>query len=59
MQKHSDFEEMLLAFNAAGVTYLVLGAFAVTAHARPRATGDIDFWVDTSAGNARRVFQFG
>lgn len=41
MQSYSDFEEILLAFTAAGVRNLIVGAFAVAAHARPRATGDI------------------
>jgi hypothetical protein len=57
MQSNSDFEEILLAFNAASVDYLVVGAYAVAAHARPRATGDIDLWVERSADNARRVFR--
>ncbi len=57
MQTNSDFEEILLAFNAAGVSYLVVGAYAVAAHSRPRATGDIDLWVETSAENARRVYR--
>lgn len=57
MQSYSDFEEILLAFNAAGVKYLVVEAYAVAAYARPRATGDIDLWVETSPGNARRVFR--
>jgi len=56
MQSNSDFEEILLAFNAASVRYLVIGAYAVAAYARPRATGDIDLWVESSADNARRVY---
>ena len=56
MQGNSDFEEILLAFNAAEVNCLVVGAYAVAAYSRPRATGDIDLWVDLSADNARRVF---
>jgi hypothetical protein len=56
MQSNSDFEEILLAFNAAGVKYLVIGAFALAAYTRPRATGDIDLWVEASPDNARRVF---
>jgi hypothetical protein len=46
----------LLAFNAAGVKYLVIGAFAVAAYGRPRATGDIDLWIGTDKDNATRVF---
>ena len=56
MRSNSDFEEILLAFNAAEVRYLVVGAYAVAAHARPRATSDIDLWVDGTDENARRVF---
>ena len=57
MQTNSDFEEILLAFNAARVKYLVVGAYAVGAHSRPRATGDIDLWIDVSPDNASRVYR--
>jgi hypothetical protein len=56
MQTNSEFEEILLALNDAGAKYLVVGAYAVAAHSRPRATGDIDLWVEPSAENARHVF---
>jgi hypothetical protein len=52
----SDWTELLAAFNAAGVRYLVVGAFAYGRYARPRATGDLDLWVDRRAENARRVY---
>lgn len=57
MQSYSDFEEILQAFNAAGVKYLVIGAFAVAAYARPRATGDIDLWVEPTSDNSRRIYR--
>ncbi len=57
MQSNSDFEEILLAFNAASVNYLVIGAYALAAYARPRATGDIDLWVEASTDNARCVYR--
>jgi hypothetical protein len=57
MQSNSDFEEIVLAFNAAEVNYLIVGAYALAAHTRPRATGDIDLWVEASSANARRVFR--
>ena len=37
-----DFVEMLSALSAAGVEYLIVGAYAMAAHGWPRATGDID-----------------
>jgi|SRR5580692_4227999 hypothetical protein len=50
-----DFVEMLSALCAAGADFLVVGAHAVAAHGRPRATGDLDLWVRPSPANADRV----
>ncbi|MFV2070024.1 MAG: hypothetical protein ACC645_23910, partial [Pirellulales bacterium] len=47
---------MLSALNAAGVDYLVVGAYAMAAYGCPRATGDIDFWVRPTPPNAARVW---
>ena len=55
MRTSSDLEEIVQAFNDAGVRDVVVGAYAVAAHARPRATGDIDLWVYPTAENSRRV----
>ena len=52
-----DFVELLRAFNAAEVRFLVVGAYAVTFHTRPRATADIDLWVEPTPDNAPRVLQ--
>ncbi len=57
MQSFSDFEEILQAFNDARVKYLIIGAYAVAAYARPRSTGDIDIWVKASTENARCVYR--
>jgi hypothetical protein len=48
---------MLSELTAAGVEYIVVGAFAVAAHGNPRATGDIDIWVRPTRENAARVLQ--
>jgi hypothetical protein len=50
-----DFDEMLAALSAAGVEFLVVGAYAMAAHGLPRATGDIDIWVRPQQENAGRV----
>lgn len=50
-----DFRDLLSEFNAHGVEYLVVGAYALAAHGRVRATGDLDVWVRPEAANARRV----
>lgn len=50
-----DFRDLLSEFNAHRVEYLVVGAQALAAHGRVRATGDLDVWVRPEAGNATRV----
>ena len=52
-----DFKDLLSEFNACGVEYLVVGAYALAAHGRVRATGDLDVWVRPEAGNAKRVIE--
>jgi hypothetical protein len=52
-----DFVEMLSALSAAGVDYLIVGAYAMAAHGLPRATGDIDLWVRPTPDNAARVIR--
>ena len=42
-------------FNAHGVEYLVVGAYALAAHGCVRATGDLDIWVRPTVDNALRV----
>lgn len=41
----------------AGVRYLLVGAHAIAAHGIPRATRDIDFWIDPEEENAKRVWE--
>lgn len=50
-----DYEEFIAALNERGVRYLVIGAYAVAFHARPRATKDLDILLDPTPANARRV----
>ena len=50
-----DFRDLFSELNAAEARYLVVGAYAVTFHARPRFTKDLDVWVDPDPENARRV----
>ncbi|MEJ7757953.1 MAG: hypothetical protein WKF55_00040 [Gemmatimonadaceae bacterium] len=51
-----NFRDILSAFNAEGVDYLLVGAYAVAAHGLPRATGDIDLWIRATPENARRAW---
>ena len=52
-----DFCDMLSAFNAAHVEYLVVGAYAMATHGLVRATGDIDLWIHATPDNAERVME--
>jgi len=52
-----DFKELLLAFNAHDVEYLIVGAHALAAYGHVRATKDIDVWVGRSRENAQRVLK--
>ena len=52
-----DFKELLLAFNAHDVEYLIVGAHALAAHGHVRATKDLDVWVRPEPPNAQKVLQ--
>jgi hypothetical protein len=52
-----DFKELLLAFNAHDVEYLVVGAHALAAHGHVRATKDLDLWGRPEKSNAQKVLQ--
>jgi hypothetical protein len=52
-----DFVDLLRAFSEAEVRFLVVGAYALAHHGRPRATGDLDVWMDATAENAARVMR--
>jgi len=51
-----DFAEMLSALSDAGAEFLIVGAHALAAHGKPRATGDLDVWVRPTGENAQRVW---
>jgi hypothetical protein len=50
-----DFKELLSVFNAHGVRYLIVGGYAVSFHAQPQATKDMDILIGPDADNARAV----
>ncbi|HLY62140.1 MAG TPA: DUF6036 family nucleotidyltransferase [Terriglobia bacterium] len=53
---HQDFKDLLSAFNAHGVKYLIIGGYAVSLHAQPRATKDIDIFIKADLTNAKSVY---
>jgi hypothetical protein len=52
-----DFVDLLRAFVGADVRFLIVGAYALAIHGRPRATGDLDIWVEPTPDNAARVMR--
>jgi hypothetical protein len=52
-----DFVDLLRAFIAADVRFLIVGAYALALYGRPRATGDLDVWIDATPENAARVMR--
>jgi hypothetical protein len=40
-----DFKDLLSILNADNVRYLVVGGYAVSLHAQPRATKDLDILI--------------
>jgi hypothetical protein len=52
-----DFNELLSLFNAHSVKYLIVGGYAVSFHAQPRATKDIDILIQPDATNAKAVYE--
>jgi len=53
---YQDHKDLLSAFAAHGVRYLVVGGYAVIFHAQPRFTKDIDLLVKPEPENAKAVF---
>jgi hypothetical protein len=52
---NEDFLDLLSALSAAEARFLVVGGYAVGVHGRPRATKDLDVWVEASEENASKV----
>ena len=53
---NEDFLDVLKSLLDADVRFLVVGAHAMAVHGVPRATGDLDVWVNPESQNADRVW---
>ena len=51
-----DFRDLLAQLRRADARFLVVGAHALAVHGVPRATVDLDVWIDASPENAARVW---
>ncbi len=54
---NEDFIDFLQSLLKEEARFLVVGAHAMAAYGVPRATGDIDIWIDSEGANPARVFQ--
>ena len=52
-----DFRDLLAELVKADARFLIVGAHALSVHGIPRATADLDVWIDRSPENARRVWE--
>ncbi len=53
---YQDYKDLLSAFHAHGVKYLVVGGYAVIYHAQPRFTKDIDLFIKADPVNAQAIY---
>lgn len=55
MDLSPDLIDLLTEFENCGAEYLVVGGWAVSTHAKPRYTKDLDLWIGTSPKNLAKV----
>jgi predicted nucleotidyltransferase len=53
----NDLREFIHLLNTKSVKYVLVGAWALAFHGRPRYTGDIDFFVARNPENADRLME--
>lgn len=54
---NEDYKEMLRILLDNEVKFLVVGAYALGVYGYPRATGDVDIWVEPTLDNSRKVYK--
>ena len=52
-----DFKEFLQLLNEHEIKYLLIGGYAVGYHGYPRATIDMDIWVEIHLENAKKIIK--
>jgi hypothetical protein len=50
-----DLHEFLKSLTRNDVAFMLVGGYAVALHGFPRATADMDIWIDTDPANVERV----
>src|SRR6185437_7412116 len=52
-----DFKDMLCAFNAHNIRYMIVGGYAYARYTEPRTTKDLDLFVSPDPAKAADVFR--
>lgn len=52
-----DFLDIIRALSDADVRFIIVGAYAVNVYVDPRATGDLDIWVEPTPQNASKIIR--
>ncbi len=53
---NKDYRDILRAFTEEEVEFLIVDAYALAVYGLPRATGDIDLWINNSSDNTSKVW---
>ena len=54
---HKDFKDLLSAFNAHSVRYLIVGGYAYARYTEPRTTKDLDLFIRPDPENALMIYK--
>jgi len=57
LKVEKDFEEFVELLNKFSVEYMIVGAYALALYSRPRNTGDIDVFINSSSKNAKQIIK--
>ncbi len=57
LKVEKDFEEFVELLNKFNVEYMIVGAYALALYTRPRNTGDIDIFINSSSENAKLLIK--
>jgi len=57
MRIEKDFKKFIELLNKNEVRYLIVGSFAFSYYAEPRFTKDIDFYIEPTEENAKRIIK--
>ncbi len=52
-----DYKEMLQILLEEEIKFIIVVAYVLSVHGLPRATGDIDIWIEPTAENGKKVIR--